>query len=116
MIDKNKIEVLNILVNGTHKEKSMILDEIWEERDVSMVTPLIDVLEREKSYKVKKRILTVLNRLVMLSGFRDIHMDIDFKRMLKSSDPFIRDGIAEILINSEMFFFDFHTLHPMKTH
>lgn len=102
MIDKDKVEVLNILEKGTFRQKSSLLEEIWEERDVSMVSPLVDVLEMEKSRTVKKKILTVLNRLVMLLGFRDVNLDIDFNRMLRSSDPFVRDGIVEIIINSEM--------------
>jgi len=102
MINKDKVEVLNIMVKGTFQEKSTLLEKIWEERDISMVSPLADVLEMEKSRAVKKRILTVLNRLVMLSGFRDVNVDIDFNRMLRSADPFVRDGIVEIIINSEM--------------
>lgn len=102
MINKDKVEVLNILENGTFKEKYTLLEEIWEERDVSMVSPLADCLEMEKSRAVKKRILTVLNRLVMLSGFRDVNVNIDVTRMLRSSDPFIRDGIVEIIRNSEI--------------
>jgi len=102
MKKKNKVEVLNILVKGTFQEKSSLLEEIWEERDVSMVNPLVDILEMEKSRAVKKQILTVLNRLVMLLGFRDVDIDIDFKRILGSSDPFVRDGIAEIILNSEL--------------
>lgn len=102
MINKDKVEVLSILVKGTFREKYTLLEEIWEERDVSMVSPLADVLEMEKSRAVKKRILTVLNRLVMLSGFRDVNVNIDVNRMLRSSDPFIRDGIVEIIRNSEI--------------
>ena len=102
MINKDKVEVLNIMVTGTFQEKSALLEEIREERDVSMVSPLADVLEMEKSRAVKKRILTVLKRLVILSGFRDVNVDIDFNRMLCSSDPFVRDGIVEIIRNSEM--------------
>jgi len=102
MINKDKVEVLNIMVKGTFQEKSTLLEKIWEERDISMVSPLADVLEMEKSRAVKKRILTVLNRLVMLSDFRDVNVDIDFNRMLRSADPFVRDGIVEIIINSEM--------------
>ena len=102
MINKDKVKVLNILVKGTFQEKSSLLEEIWEERDVSMVNPLVDVLEMEKSRAVKKQILTVLNRLVMLLGFRDVNVDIDFNRMLRSSDQFVRDGIVEIILNSEI--------------
>jgi predicted house-cleaning noncanonical NTP pyrophosphatase (MazG superfamily) len=102
MINKNKVEVLNILAKGNFQEKSSLLEEIWEERDVSMVSPLVDVLEMEKSRAVKKQILTVLNRLVMLLGFRDVNVDIDFKRILRSSDQFVRDGIVEIILNSEI--------------
>jgi predicted house-cleaning noncanonical NTP pyrophosphatase (MazG superfamily) len=102
MINKNKVEVLNILAKGNFQEKSSLLEEIWEERDVSMVSPLVDVLEMEKSRAVKKQILTVLNRLVMLLGFRDVNVDIDFNRILRSSDQFVRDGIVEIILNSEI--------------
>jgi hypothetical protein len=102
MVNKNRVEVLNIMEKGTFEQKSSLLEKIWEERDVSMVRPLVDVLEMEKSRAVKKQILTVLNRLVMLSGFRDVNIDIDFNRMLRSSDPFVRDGIVEIINNSEM--------------
>lgn len=102
MIKKDKVEVLNILAKGTFQEKSSLLEEIWEERDVSMVNPLVDILEMEKSRAVKKQILTVLNRLVMLLGFRDVDVDIDFKRILRSSDPFVREGIVEIMVNSEL--------------
>jgi hypothetical protein len=102
MIDKDKIEVLNILVSGTGEQKSNLLEEIWEERDVSMVKPLADALEIEISRAVKKKILTVLKRLVLLSGFRDVNVDLDFNRMLRSSDPYIREGILEIIRNSEM--------------
>jgi hypothetical protein len=102
MINKDKVEVLNILVKGTSKDKFTLLEEILEERDVSMVTPLVDVLEMEKSRTIKKKILTVLNRLVLLSGFRDVNVDIDVNRMLRSSDPFVRKSIAEIIKHSEI--------------
>jgi hypothetical protein len=102
MMNKDKTKVRNILVKGTFQQKSSLLEEIWEERDVSMVCPLVDVLEMEKSRAVKKQILTVLNRLVMLLGFRDVNVDIDFNRMLRSSDPIVRDGIFEIILNSEI--------------
>lgn len=101
-MNRDKVEVINIMTKGTFQEKYTLLEEIWEERDVSMVSPLADVLEMEKSRAVKKRILTVLNRLVMLSGFRDVKIDIDVNRMLCSADPFVRTGIVEIIRNSEM--------------
>jgi len=107
MINKEKVEVLDVLVKGTLQEKYTLLEEIWEERDISMVSPLANVLEVEKSRAVRKRILTVLNRLVILSDFRDMNVDIDFNRMLRSTDPFIRNGIAEIILNSEIPGFDF---------
>jgi hypothetical protein len=107
MINKDKVEVLNVMVKGTFQEKYTLLEEIWEERDISMVSPLANVLEIEKSRAVKKRILTVLNRLVILSGFRDVNVDIDFNRMLRSTDPFVRNGIAEIILNSEIPGFNF---------
>lgn len=107
MINKDKVEVLNILASGTFQQKSTLLEEIWQDRDVSMLSPLADVLEMEKSRAVKKRILTVLNRLVVLSGFRDVNVDIDFNRMLRSSDPFVRDGIVVIIRNSEIPAFEF---------
>jgi len=102
MMSKDKIDVLNIMAKGTFQEKNTLLEEIWEERDVSMVSPLADVLEMEKSRAVKKRILIVLNRLIMLSGFRDMKIDIDVNRMLCSADPYVRAGIVEIIRNSEM--------------
>lgn len=111
-MSKNRVEFLNIMAKGTFKEKYTLLEEIWEERDVSMVSPLADVLEMEKSRAVKKRILIVLKRLVMLSGFRDVNVNIDVKRMLRSSDPFIRDGIVEIIRNSEIPNFQFIKQQP----
>lgn len=107
MINKDKVNVRNILVKGTFQQKSSLLEKIWEERDVSMVCPLVDVLEMEKSRAVKRQILTVLNRLVMLLGFRDVNIDIDFNRMFRSSDPIVRDGIVEIILNSEIPNFQF---------
>ncbi len=110
MIDsenKNKVEVLNVLVKGTFQEKHTLLDEICQDRDISMVSPLANVLEMEKTRALKKRILAVLNRLVILSCFRDVNVDIDFNRMLRSTDPLIRNGIAEIILNSEIPGYDF---------
>ena len=101
-MNRDKVEFINIMAKGTFQEKYTLLEKIWEERDVSMVSPLADVLEMEKSRAVKKRILTVLNRLVMLSGFRDVKIDIDVNRMLCCADPFVRAGIVEIIRNSEM--------------
>lgn len=112
MKKKDKLEVVNILVTGTCQEKYTLLEEIWEERDVSMVSPLADVLEMEKSRAIKKRILTVLKRLILLSCFRDVNVNIDVKRMLRSSDPFIRDGIVEIIRNSEIPNFQFIKQQP----
>ena len=107
MINKDKVEVLNVLVKGTLQEKYNLLEKIRTDRDISMVSPLAKVLEIEKSRAVKKRILTVLNRLVILSDFRDVNIDIDFSRMLLSTDPFVRNGIAEIILNSEIPGFNF---------
>jgi hypothetical protein len=116
MINKDKVEVLNIMVKGTFQEKSTLLEEIWEERDVSMVSPLTEALEMEKSRAFKKQVLTVLNRLVLLSDFRGVDINVDVHRMLRSSDPFVRNGILEIIRNSEIPAFANKILKKSKKH
>ena len=100
MTDKNRNEILQVLETGTVEEKSTLLEEILGARDISLVSPLVDFLETENSPAVKERILMVLDRLVPLSELRDVDISIDIHRMLRSSDPFIRTGIVEIIKHS----------------
>lgn len=87
-----------ILATGSDEEKSTMLETLRDRKseDTSLVTPLVDGLEKEKSRALKERILMVLNRLVPLAQYRDAD------RMLRSPDPFVRNGIVEIIKSSDI--------------
>lgn len=90
--------VTEILATGSEEEKSSLLEALRNRKsdDTSLVTPLVDGLEKEKSRALKERILMVLNRLVPLAQYRDAD------RMLRSPDPFVRNGIVEIIKSSDI--------------
>jgi len=91
-------EIIRTLETGSIEEKSTLLEQLREEdcKDTQLIHPLVDCMEQEKSRAVKERILIILNRLLPLSQFKEV----DF--MLRSSDPFIRNGAVEIIKRSEI--------------
>jgi hypothetical protein len=102
MMQPQKNKIFKTFATGTLKKKSYLLEEIRETRDVSLVSSLVDVLEKEESRNIKELILMVLGRLIPLSELRDINVDFDINRMLRSSDPFVRNSIVEIMHRSEI--------------
>jgi len=90
--------VIETLAAGTVEEKSNLLEELrtGETSDVTLIHPLVDCLENEHSRAVKERVLMILNRLMPLSEFREAD------RMLRSSDPFVRNGAVEIIQKSDI--------------
>jgi len=102
-IGENKInltsdQIIQILKGGTAEEKSTVLEELreTETQDTTLIHPLVDCMEQESSRAVKERVLIVLNLLLPLSQFKEVD------RMLRSSDPFIRNGAVEIIKRSDI--------------
>lgn len=93
-MDKNKL--IETLETGAVEEKAAALESLRETKDIKLIVPLTDALEKEKSRAIKERILLVLNRLMPLSEFKEAH------RMLRSPDPFVRNGIVEIIKHHEI--------------
>lgn len=102
MTEWNRNEIIIALETGTVEEKSDLLEEILGSRDISLLSHLVDLLEREKSRVVKERILMVLGRLIPLAQLRDEDVNRDIDRMLRSSDAFIRNGIVDIIKHAEI--------------
>ncbi len=92
----NKKQLFQVLETGSEEEKSTILESLGRVDDTSLVLPLVDVLEKEKSRALRERLLMVLDRLVPLSQFRDVD------RMLRSPDPQVRNGVVEIIKRSDI--------------
>ncbi len=94
--NQNKNSIIQVLKTGTTEEKSTFLENIRQTPtpDITLVGPLVDCLEVEKSRAIKERILLILTRLVPLSAFQEVD------RMLRSPDPFVRNGIVEIIKSS----------------
>jgi HEAT repeat protein len=90
--------VMEVLDSGGAEEKAAMLEDIREKdiRDTALAPLLIDRLEKETSRAIKERILMILNRLVPLGEYRDAD------RMLRSPDPFVRNGIVEIIKSSDI--------------
>ena len=91
-------KLFDIMANGTEEEKSEILETYRGTDEISLIDPLVGLMEKEKSAAVRERILILLNRLVPLSGYQNREVD----RMLRSSDPGVRNGIVEIIKRSEI--------------
>lgn len=91
-------QVAGILSTANEEDKSSMLETLrnQEKADTLLITPLIDGLEKEKSRALKERILMVLSRLIPLVQYRDAD------RMLRSPDPFVRNGIVEIIKSSDI--------------
>lgn len=93
----NLMETLfDTMEHGTAAQKFALLETIREKGDISLITPLVNFLEKEKSRAVKDRILIVLDVLVPLSGYKNVD------RMLRSPDPQVRNGIVEIIRRSDI--------------
>ena len=103
MVIQNKDKIIKALSTGTPKEKSVALEKIWEARDVSLVSTLVDILEKEQSRLVKERILILLlDRLIPLSELRDMDVTLHIKRLLRYPELFIRPEFIEILGRLEL--------------
>jgi HEAT repeat protein len=94
----NNEKLFDTMADGTEEEKSEILEIFRETDDISLIDPLVDFMEKEKSPAVRERILILLNRLVPLSGYQNREVD----RMLRSPDPGVRNGIVEIIKRSDI--------------
>lgn len=95
-MDKEKF--FEIMAKGKEAEKSEILETFRETEDISLMAPLVDFMEKEKSAAVRERILLLLNHLIPMSGYRSREVD----RMLRSPDPGVRNGIVEIIKRSDI--------------
>jgi hypothetical protein len=96
--DTNKEIFFQVMEKGNEAEKSEILETLRDTDDVSLMDPLVDFMETEKSAAVRERILLLLNRLIPLSGYHGPEVD----RMLRSPDPSVRNGIVEIIRRSDI--------------
>jgi len=100
-MSKNKIPITDnksaaILETGSSEEKILFLDSLSQCHDTSHIDALILHLEKETSRAFKERILLVLGHLLPLTDFKNIDP------MLRSPDPFIRNGAVEIIKNSNI--------------
>ncbi len=84
-----------IMASGTESQKSELLEDLRDTNETEIVPALTQFLEKENSRAVKERIMLILNRLVPLSRFRHI------EPMLRSPDPFTRNGGVEIIRHSK---------------
>lgn len=91
-----KSRLAGVLSDGTNDEKAALLDSLREARDVNVIPQLIQALEKEKSRVLKERILLVLDTLMPLDDFREAD------HMLRSPDPFVRNGIVAIIKNHQV--------------
>lgn len=96
--DINKLKFFEIMEKGNEAEKSELLETLRDTDDVSLMDPLVDFMENEKSAAVRERILLLLNHLIPLSGYHGPEVD----RMLRSPDPGVRNGIVEIIKRSDI--------------
>ncbi len=72
------------------------LENLVESDDTALVVPLVQLMEREKDRAVKERMLILLSRLLPMSNF------VDIDRLLKSPDPFVRNGAVEIIKKNDI--------------
>ncbi|MCP4218364.1 MAG: HEAT repeat domain-containing protein [bacterium] len=91
-------DIVARLKKGNEEEKSGILSQISQTDDISLIAPLVVVLENESSRAVKERLLLLLNRLLPLTRYRTGEVE----RMMRSPDPFVRNGIVEIIRRSDI--------------
>ncbi len=87
----DKAKVFAVLEGENTAEKLDILQKLDQCEDYSIIEPLVILLEKEKAIPVKERMMVVLNRLIPLSQFEYA------EPMLRSPDPFVRNGIVEII-------------------
>jgi len=91
-----EIKTIEELRDLSPERKLSALESLVESGDTTLVLPLVELLEIEKDRAVKERMLIVLNRLLPMSDFQDID------RLLKSPDPFVRNGAVEIIKKSDL--------------
>ncbi len=89
-------ELIDIIKNGDYEEKIKALDKIKESDDYELISDLIDLLEGIKNRVLKERILIVLNYMIPKSDFRCV------EKMFRSPDPFVRNGVVEIIKRSNI--------------
>ena len=82
---------LTDLEAGDRDRKLEAIEIIGHEGGPETVDPLFDHLEREADRSIKERILLALENLLPRVNF------VSIERMLRSHDPFIRNGGVEIL-------------------
>ncbi len=94
-IDTSKV-LLDKWTEISSQERLDRLQDYIESSDITLIPVFVDLLENEKDRAVKERLLMILNELIPRSDY-DI---VD--RMLRSPDPFIRNGVVEIIKKSEI--------------
>ncbi|MCP4155311.1 MAG: HEAT repeat domain-containing protein [bacterium] len=87
--------ILAILEDGSNEKKSAVLEKIRDSDNISLIAPIAALIEKEKSRAIKERMMLLLNRLVPLSEYKNIDP------MLRSTDPFVRNGIVGIIKRSQ---------------
>ena len=88
--------LIKVISNGNHEEKVKALDKLKESENYEVICDLIDILENTKDRALKERILIVLNYLVPKSEFKCV------EKMFRSPDPFVRNGVVEIIKRSDI--------------
>ncbi len=89
-------ETLRVLRVGSPENKLALLDELQKTADGSMVEPLVEILEAERNRAVKERVFLVLSRALPEGHFASID------RLLRSADPFVRNGAVEIIKRNDI--------------
>jgi hypothetical protein len=96
MSDNSDLQaIIKIFRDGSSEEKNDVLEKILKTKDCSLILPMIENMEEEKNRSVKERTLMVLVNLVPMESYRSID------RMLRSPDPFVRNGAVEIIKRSD---------------
>jgi len=89
-------ELIEIIKNGNYEEKIEALNKIKDSDDYELISDLIDLLEGIKDRALKERILIVLNYMIPKSDFKCV------EKMFRSPDPFVRNGVVEIIKKSNL--------------
>lgn len=96
----DKIETSKVLLDKwdeiSAQERLDRLQDYVESTDTDLIPVFVDLLEKERDRAVKERLLMILTELIPRSDY-DI---VD--RMLRSPDPFIRNGVVEIIKKSQI--------------
>ena len=79
------------LNSSKREDRIRVIDAIGEQKLISLISPLIDHLEKETDRAIKEKIVMVFNRLIS-------YVDADcIGKMIKSEDPFTRNYAVETM-------------------